>query len=56
LDKNTIVVFVSDHGYNLQEHTQWAKWTSHRTSMQVPLIIYSPFSEQKGTFNNLFSF
>jgi len=53
LDKNTIVVFVSDHGYNLQEHTQWAKWTSHRTSMQVPLIIYSPFSEQKGTTDAL---
>jgi len=49
LDKNTIVVLVADHGYNLQEHTQWAKWTSHRTSMQVPLIIYSPFIEQKGT-------
>ena len=23
LDKNTVVVFVSDHGYNLQEHTQY---------------------------------
>ena len=21
---NTIVIFVSDHGYMLQEHTQWA--------------------------------
>ncbi len=42
LDQNTIVVFVSDHGYNLQEHTLWAKWTSHRTSMQVPLIISAP--------------
>ncbi len=47
LDKNTIVILVSDHGYNLQEHTQWAKWTSHRTSMQVPLIISSPFLKHK---------
>jgi iduronate 2-sulfatase len=53
LDKNTIVVFVSDHGYNLQEHAQWAKWTSHRTSTQVPLIIYSPFNKHKGTTNAL---
>lgn len=46
LDKNTIVVLVSDHGYNLQEHNQWAKWTSHRTSMQVPLIIAAPFTQK----------
>lgn len=42
LYENTIVVLVSDHGYNLQEHTQWAKFTSHRTSMKVPLIIANP--------------
>ncbi|NME71209.1 sulfatase [Flammeovirga aprica] len=53
LDKNTIVILVSDHGYNLQEHAQWAKWTSHRTSMQVPLIISSPFINHQGTTNAL---
>jgi arylsulfatase A-like enzyme len=53
LDKNTIVVLVSDHGYNLQEHAQWAKWTSHRTSAQVPLIISSPFISKTGTTNAL---
>lgn len=53
LDKNTIVVLVSDHGYNLQEHTIWAKWTSHRTAMQVPLIISSPFNSQNETTNAL---
>jgi len=53
LDKNTIVVLVSDHGYNLQEHLLWAKWTSHNTSMQVPLIISSPFISNKGTTNAL---
>ena len=53
LDKNTIVILVSDHGYNLQEHTQWAKFTNYNTSTQVPLIIYNPFSENKGTSNAL---
>ena len=28
LDQNTIIVFVADHGYNLQEHPQWAKFTN----------------------------
>ncbi|TLX72781.1 sulfatase [Labilibacter sediminis] len=46
LDKNTIVVFLSDHGYNLQEHGQWGKWTKHQTSIRVPLIISSPFIEK----------
>lgn len=48
LDKNTIVVLVSDHGYNLQEHTQWAKFTNYNTSTQIPLIIYNPYSKAKG--------
>ncbi|KQC34578.1 hypothetical protein AAU57_08475 [Nonlabens sp. YIK11] len=47
LDKNTIVVLVSDHGYNLQEHTQWAKFTNYRTSTKVPLIISYPGMENK---------
>ncbi len=48
LEKNTIVVLVSDHGYNLQEHGQWAKWTYHSTSTQVPLIISSPIFNNSG--------
>jgi arylsulfatase A-like enzyme len=53
LDKNTIVIFVSDHGYNLQEHTQWAKFSNYNTSTQVPLIIYNPFFKDNGTTNAL---
>ena len=53
LDKNTIIVFVSDHGYNLQEHTQWAKFTNYNTSTQVPLIVYNPMSNKKGETNAL---
>ena len=55
LDKNTIVVLVSDHGYNLQEHTQWAKFTNYNTSTQVPLIIYNPLTKTKGPTNALTS-
>ena len=51
LDKNTIVVLVADHGYNLQEHAQWAKFTSHKTSMQVPFIISTP-TIKKGAVSN----
>jgi arylsulfatase A-like enzyme len=55
LEKNTIVLLVSDHGYNLQEHTQWAKFTNYNTSTQVPLILYNPLSKTKGTTNALTS-
>ena len=51
LDKNTIVILVSDHGYNLQEHTQWSKYTSYRTSTRVPLMIHLPAME-KGSKSN----
>jgi arylsulfatase A-like enzyme len=42
LDKNTIVLLVADHGYNLQEHTLWAKYTSFRITSRVPLILRVP--------------
>lgn len=53
LEKNTIVILVADHGYNLQEHTQWAKFTNYNTSTEVPLIIYNPFIKNKGKTNAL---
>ena len=46
LDKNTIIILVSDHGYNLQEHTQWSKYTAYRTSTRVPLMIHLPAMEK----------
>ena len=48
LDKNTVIIFVSDHGYNLKEHTQGGKYTSYRTSTRVPLMIHLP-SMEKGS-------
>lgn len=53
LDKNTIVILVSDHGYDLQEHNNWGKWTSYETSGKVPLIVYNPYNKTKGNTNTL---
>jgi len=42
LDKNTAVVFTSDHGYHLGEHTFWQKSNLHEDVTRVPLIISVP--------------
>ncbi len=47
LDQSTIVVLVSDHGYHLQEHTMWAKFTPYRVAAQVPLVIVNPLMEEQ---------
>lgn len=47
--KNTIVVFWSDHGYNLGHHGQWMKQSLFEQSSRVPFIIVSPDQQQKGT-------
>jgi arylsulfatase A-like enzyme len=42
LDKNTIVVFTSDHGYHMGEHGHWQKQTLFNNATKVPLIINVP--------------
>lgn len=52
LRENTIVVFISDHGYNLGEHDCWSKVSLWEGSVRVPLIISAPgnqFSPNYGT-------
>lgn len=44
LDNNTIVIFMSDHGYNLGEHGQWMKQSLFENAARVPLIISVPES------------
>lgn len=42
LRKNTIVIFTSDHGYNLGEHDCWSKVSLWEGSIRIPLIISHP--------------
>ncbi|AHE52980.1 hypothetical protein NX02_06250 [Sphingomonas sanxanigenens DSM 19645 = NX02] len=42
LDRNTIIVFTSDHGFLLGEHGQWEKQMLFEGSVHVPLIINMP--------------
>ena len=42
LKENTIVVFCSDHGYNVGQHGQWMKQSLFENSARVPLIIELP--------------
>ncbi|RUA06887.1 MAG: iduronate sulfatase, partial [Flavobacteriia bacterium] len=51
LDQNTIVILVADHGYSLQEHTQWAKYNPYHDASHVPLIIRTP-DMKKGEVTN----
>lgn len=42
LNENTIVVFVSDHGYHLGAHGLWQKSDLFEGSTRVPLIVSAP--------------
>lgn len=48
LRQNTIVVFLSDHGFNLGEHTSWQKLSLWEESVRVPLIVSVPGMEHAG--------
>lgn len=49
LDKNTVVVFWSDHGYHLGEHQGvWQKRTLFEQSAKAPLIISAPNQRGNG--------
>ncbi len=48
--ENTIVVFISDHGYNLGEHDCWAKSSLWEGSVRIPMIISHPTARDQHGF------
>ena len=48
LAKNTIIVFLSDHGYHAGEHGQFGKWTNFEIGARVPMIIVAPDIQKPG--------
>lgn len=55
LDKNTVVVFLGDHGWALGEHTFWGKHTLFDRATHVPLIVRAP-GMAKGKTQSMVSF
>jgi arylsulfatase A-like enzyme len=39
---STIIVFISDHGYNLGEHTSWQKLSLWEDTTRVPFLLAGP--------------
>ncbi len=56
LRNNTAIVLLGDHGWNLGEHTLWAKHCNFNTSLQAPLIISAPGLAKNKTSDSLAEF
>jgi iduronate 2-sulfatase len=48
LDKNTLVIVWSDHGWKLGDHGMWCKHTNYEIDTRVPLFIRLPDGRQAG--------
>jgi len=48
LDKNTIVVFLGDHGFHLGDHGCWSKYSMLEATRRVTLIVRVPGAPANG--------
>lgn len=48
LERNTIVVLWSDHGFHLGEHGLWTKTTNYEADTRVPFIVAYPNNPHAG--------
>lgn len=48
IEKNTIIIFMSDNGYFLGERQLAGKWLMYENSLRVPLIVFDPRAGKKG--------
>jgi arylsulfatase A-like enzyme len=39
---NTVIVFISDHGFSMGEKKHWGKFTPWETEMRVPMFVWDP--------------
>ncbi|CAH1794527.1 unnamed protein product [Owenia fusiformis] len=52
LRDDTIVMFGSDHGYELYEHSAWCKHTNFEIATRTPLMIRAPGVTDKGVMSD----
>jgi uncharacterized sulfatase len=46
--ENTVIIFMSDHGYVLGQHTSWQKMALFEPVCRVPMIYITPGMEKRG--------
>ena len=49
---NTVIVYASDHGDMLGDHSKWGKGTWRDPAVRIPLIVRNPFSSYGGLRSN----